>query len=806
MSRGGGYEDIEAAEMAGASSSGGMVTLVLTIFLVLAVIATGTIGIITYVKVNGLSSAAPPSAPTPAAGPTYVLDTASGCLYTNTNVTDVVRDAPDFYDCALYHDMAFYQYASIYLGGTPQWRYFKGCYWDLSNATQMQRVRDLATKITRAQADPSLKTTEKVRLNFVANEVTLATALVDNGHLFGATASYWFDYAWYDDPGMAAIVTTWTLLEHDFTAEADYDEKIMRFLGNVSAFMPGWTATMQAAVASQIVHADIVMQTQGFYIFAIYSFGFGAGPTFLDLCPTLNDGALVAPCTALATAINAAMATHLNYWFNTYLAACTALRPDALSGLGSTPNGVVMYDAWLAYHLGFVEAAEDIYTLGLARVIANRADLLATMQLIEPTVVTFNDAVALLLNPDDPRFYICTTNAVDVIRVVQLINAQIEEHLLERYAYLPRPRVNVLVTGSPSTFSVSGVYDETTNTWVQAPLYNIGQRPGCAQGTYYDGLQMSTVAHEAIPGHGLQLQIEAEVGCLVGGIWAFAPTSYYEGYGLYSEEEPFHMGVDGTHTLGLYTDDYNRLSFYIGTMLRNTRIVVDPGMHGRWAGSPDLSWSDCVTTMTGNGIDLAYAESECERYVQMPGQATAYVMGKIKLLDLRTQAATALGVAFDVREFHNVILHWGAMRFDDLAAVVQTWQILKLAADPLSHGYDALFGADILRTELPSRTLPDVGRGRLPVGVAVASAAAAVHGGVHAAAATAGHGALRPSFVMPRFNGTAGNFTAGNSSIVIVHRGPPGRAPHKRSVAGAEGTPSVAHMQERARMRSARRT
>eukprot|EP01106_Pelomyxa_sp_JSP_P014866 TRINITY_DN488_c0_g1_i2.p1 TRINITY_DN488_c0_g1~~TRINITY_DN488_c0_g1_i2.p1 ORF type:complete len:165 (-),score=38.93 TRINITY_DN488_c0_g1_i2:65-559(-) len=123
-----------------------------------------------------------------------------------------------------------------------------------------------------------------------------------------------------------------------------------------------------------------------------------------------------------------------------------------------------------------------------------------------------------------------------------------------------------------------------------------------------------------------------------------------------------------------------------------------------------MSWRGCVDEMVADGVDEYAAESECERYVQMPGQATAYMLGSIQLQQLRNATQAALGDLWDPAEFHNVILRWGAMNMDELTALMGTYVMYKL--DPNDADLDDAFGADIIRDEMFSRTRPTVGLGR----------------------------------------------------------------------------------------------
>lgn len=200
------------------------------------------------------------------------------------------------------------------------------------------------------------------------------------------------------------------------------------------------------------------------------------------------------------------------------------------------------------------------------------------------------------------------------------------------------------------------------------------QRPapdGSRPGVYYANLyrmqdmplyQMEALAyHEGIPGHHMQLAISQELS----GIPKFRKyggfTAYIEGWGLYSEFLPKEMGF--------YEDPYSDFGRLAMELWRAARLVVDTGLHEkRWTRQEAI---DYLLENTPN------PEGDCrkaiERYIVMPGQATAYKIGMIKILDLREDARTRLGDAFDIRDFHDVVLKDGPVPLQILEENVEAW-------------------------------------------------------------------------------------------------------------------------------------
>jgi uncharacterized protein (DUF885 family) len=167
--------------------------------------------------------------------------------------------------------------------------------------------------------------------------------------------------------------------------------------------------------------------------------------------------------------------------------------------------------------------------------------------------------------------------------------------------------------------------------------------------------------HEGIPGHHMQLAIAGELDELprfrrFGGF-----TAYSEGWGLYTERLP--------RELGLYADPYEDFGRLTMEMTRAVRLVVDTGLHAkRWTREQVIQYHLEKLPMTRDAATKA-----TERYIVMPGQATAYTVGMLRIVALREEAKAALGPRFDIRDFHDVVLRSGALPLDLLEKQVDDW-------------------------------------------------------------------------------------------------------------------------------------
>lgn len=327
-------------------------------------------------------------------------------------------------------------------------------------------------------------------------------------------------------------------------------------------------------------------------------------------------------------------------------------------GAWSLPQGKEFYDFQLRTITTTKMDAETIHKIGLEEVKRIQAEMLVIMKKVKFTG-SLNDFFQYLrgkkfLYPNTPngrKAYLAATN-----QVVNNIKAALPKlfHTFPKAPLLVKP-VEAFREKSAGTAFYSG------------PSMD-GNRPGI----YYVNLykmadnpiyKLEALAyHEAIPGHHMQISISKELDQLPkfrreGGDF----TAYVEGWGLYSELVP--------KEIGFYQDpysDFGRLSMEIW---RSARLVVDTGIHfKKWSREEAIKYlSDNTPSAELETI------KEIERYFIMPGQATAYKVGMMKILSLREKAKKALGDKFNIADFHDVILREGALPLDILEENVEQW-------------------------------------------------------------------------------------------------------------------------------------
>jgi uncharacterized protein (DUF885 family) len=232
------------------------------------------------------------------------------------------------------------------------------------------------------------------------------------------------------------------------------------------------------------------------------------------------------------------------------------------------------------------------------------------------------------------------------------IAKRVDAELPKLFAELPRLpygiRAMEAFEGDNSDHYSPGALDGSRAGFFEANVNNLEKRPSHEM--------ESTLMHEAVPGHHLQIARAQELKDMP----RFRRTAWYvaygEGWALYAESLGYEMGF--------YKDPYQRFGALINEALRAARLVVDTGLH-------TMGWTreQAIKYMVENaGVNEAYATAEVDRYIVWPAQALGYKIGELKIKALRAKAKAALGEKFDVRRFHNAILDDGALPLTVLEA------------------------------------------------------------------------------------------------------------------------------------------
>ncbi|MGD9645446.1 MAG: DUF885 family protein [Pirellulales bacterium] len=323
-------------------------------------------------------------------------------------------------------------------------------------------------------------------------------------------------------------------------------------------------------------------------------------------------------------------------------------------GAWALPDGRELYKYRVQHFATLDITPAEIHPIGQAEVKRIRGEM---QQVIERVGFDGDFAAFVEHLRTDPKFYADTPE--QLLKETGLVLKRIDGELPKLFGKLPRTPYGIreipayIAPQTTTAYYFPPAGDGTRAGFYYVNTYNLKSRP------LYEIEALSL--HEAVPGHHLQIALAQELT----GVPAFRRftgfTAFVEGWGLYAER----LGLE----IGFYQDpysDFGRLSY---EMWRACRLVVDTGMH-------DLGWSrqQAIDFMAENSaLTLHNIATEVDRYISWPGQAVAYKLGELKLRELRHAAEEKLGPAFDVREFHDVVLAEGAIPLDVLERKVNEW-------------------------------------------------------------------------------------------------------------------------------------
>ena len=336
--------------------------------------------------------------------------------------------------------------------------------------------------------------------------------------------------------------------------------------------------------------------------------------------------------------------------------------PENPTGLTSQPGGAEYYNYRLKVSTTTDLTADEIHEIGLEEVERLQGEMEAVKEEFgfDGTLQEF--FVYLRENTDDRELYYENTDegADQYIADATAAIDNIEGQLPEYFGILPK--ADLIVKRVEPFREQDGA----------AQHYYPGTPDGSRPGTYYAHLsdmnampkrELEVIAyHEGLPGHHMQISIAQELQDIPQFRTQAGFTAYSEGWGLYSER----LASEMPGTFQTPQSEFGRLGSEIW---RAIRLVVDTGLHSKgW--TEQEAWEYFTENAA---VTDQQARSEIQRYIVMPGQATAYKIGMIKILELREMAREELGDDFDIRGFHDTILGGGALPLELLERRVNTW-------------------------------------------------------------------------------------------------------------------------------------
>jgi uncharacterized protein (DUF885 family) len=313
-------------------------------------------------------------------------------------------------------------------------------------------------------------------------------------------------------------------------------------------------------------------------------------------------------------------------------------------GISSTPNGKEYYQNRINYYTTSKEyTAEKIHQIGLDEVARIKSEMKKIIKELKYQG-SFEDFFKFLRT--DNQFYADTPK--ELLIYARDIAKRADEQLPRFFKTLPRKPYGVApVPDAIAPKYTTGRYVGTSKNSTDPGYYWVNTYDLKSRTLYT--LPALTV-HEAVPGHHLQSALNNELGDKIPQFRKNLYLSAYgEGWGLYSEFLAEEMG--------LYTNPYEQFGKLTYEMWRACRLVVDTGIHA-------LDWSKemVLNYMSSNtALSLHEINTETDRYISWPGQALSYKIGELKIRELRTLAEEKLGINFNIRDFHEIILSEGTV-------------------------------------------------------------------------------------------------------------------------------------------------
>jgi len=332
-------------------------------------------------------------------------------------------------------------------------------------------------------------------------------------------------------------------------------------------------------------------------------------------------------------------------------------RPGARTSIDASalPRGEAYYQFLVRYYTTQEVTAEEVHAIGRREVARIRAEMEAVIEQVDFDG-DFDAFVEHLRN--DPRFY--ADSPTDLLEKAAWIAKRIDGQLPAFFGKLPRQPYGIrpvpadiapsYTTGrywsAPENGRRGGIYMVNTYALDRRPLYSLP----------------ALTLHEAVPGHHLQNALASELENLPPFRRHIRAHAFGEGWGLYAEKLGQEMD-------GIYQDPYDEFGRLSYEMWRAVRLVVDTGIHA-------MGWSrERAVAMLADNTALSRhnVNTEINRYISWPGQALAYKMGELKIMELRRRAKQRLGADFDLRAFHDAVLAEGALPLSILESRIEAF-------------------------------------------------------------------------------------------------------------------------------------
>ena len=537
---------------------------------------------------------------------------------------------------------------------------------------------DASDAFRQAELDIERRNLAEMKASFDFNKLDAQTKLswrLAEYELERAEAAFPFrghDYTFNQMFGVQSGIPAFLINQHKIASASDAEAYISR-LNGVTAYLGQNVANARASAERGIqppafVYDYVLADARG--VITGYPFAGTEGETsdsplmadFREKVAALtNNGSITEEEAAdlLARAAEA-LKTSVGPAYEAAIAELTRQQASATTddGAWKLPDGADYYNMRLARMTTTDLTADEIHQIGLDEVARIHGEMQAIM-----TTVGFEGSLAEFFEfmRTDPRFYKPETpeGKAEYLAEAEAAIEQMKGDLPKLFNTFPKADMIVKAV-EPFREKSAG------KAFYSRPAPD-GSRPGVYYANLYSMADMPTYQlealafHEGIPGHHMQIAIAQELE----GIPSFRKyggyTAYSEGWGLYSELVP--------KELGYYSDPYSDFGRLAMEIWRAARLVVDTGIHSKkWTREQAVQY-----LMDNTPNPQGDCEKAIDRYIVMPGQATAYKIGMLKIVELRERARTQLGDKFDIREFHDIVLRDGAVPLAVLEETVDAW-------------------------------------------------------------------------------------------------------------------------------------
>jgi uncharacterized protein (DUF885 family) len=439
-----------------------------------------------------------------------------------------------------------------------------------------------------------------------------------------------------------------------FNTAKDYDDYIVR-LGKFPKTMNDTLANMRKGMANRLMPPKFLLEKVADQAANIANTAADKSP-FAGPLEKMPDSLSAEEKARIRTALLGAIEKHVIPAYAKFAAFVKdeyAPKGRTDVGVWALPDGKERYAFMARNSTTTSKTPEEIHQIGLSEVARIEGEMLQIAKRLGfSDLKSFN--AAMEANPA-----LRPKSGQDIIDHYQRYTDQMYAKLPQLFGRLPKAPMEIAPTPSFREKEASGAEYNTP-----APD---GSRPGRVYVNTYDATSRKTISfestayHEGVPGHHMQLAIQQELGDLPKFRQQGGETAFVEGWALYSER----LGKE----VGFYQDPYSDYGRLNDEMLRAIRLVVDTGLHSkRWTRDQVVQFF-----RDHSAIDEVEIQSETDRYIVWPGQALAYKIGQLKILELRERAQRELGSRFDIRGFHDEVLGAGSLPLETLEERIEAW-------------------------------------------------------------------------------------------------------------------------------------